>query len=261
MVSQGSTRQSVEDIQDWDNIAETYMHQISGAEDRIYEQFKVVMWESLGNLNGQEVLDVGCGHGWFSQAMFEAGAHVIGIDGSNNLLAHARSNNPDIDFIQHELASGLPPLDRSFDRIIAYMVLMDIPEIGPLVTAVREVLKPGGRFIFTIPHPCFFNYKARYDKEAAQWIKGVHGYLTQEVWRIEGFGGHNHYHRSLTYYFDQLRMNQLVVTRFYEPTHIPGTRLEDEEFVAFCRNIPIFLLFETQRLSDESNNRPPNHSE
>jgi len=43
-----------------------------------------------------------------------------------------------------------------FDRVVAHMVLMDLPDISPLIACVRRVLRVGGRFTFTLPHPCFF---------------------------------------------------------------------------------------------------------
>ena len=35
------------------------------------------------------------------------------------------------------------------------MALMDIASITPLLRTVRRTLKPDGRFVFSVPHPCF----------------------------------------------------------------------------------------------------------
>jgi hypothetical protein len=37
------------------------------------------------------------------------------------------------------------------------MALMDITEIGSLMAAVTVALRPDGRFVFSILHPCFKN--------------------------------------------------------------------------------------------------------
>src|SRR5262245_66576972 len=37
------------------------------------------------------------------------------------------------------------------------MALMDMPTIDPLLRALTRLLKPGGRFIFAVMHPCFNN--------------------------------------------------------------------------------------------------------
>jgi hypothetical protein len=58
------------------------------------------------------------------------------------------------------------------------------------------------------------------DNRTGQRYRRVMGYLQPEVWRITSFGGHNHYHCSLTSYFDHLRANGMAVSHFYEPPHI-----------------------------------------
>jgi hypothetical protein len=39
------------------------------------------------------------------------------------------------------------------------MALMDIPTIDPLMRALRRLLKPEGRFVFSVQHPAF-NFNA-----------------------------------------------------------------------------------------------------
>ncbi|MEO8612634.1 MAG: class I SAM-dependent methyltransferase [Chloroflexota bacterium] len=233
------------DRQEWDRIASVYAQTAGTAADSTYAQFKDALWESLGDLQGLDVLDLGCGHGWLSQQIHEAGAKVWGVDGAPVLIEMARTTYPHINFTLHDLLGGLPPTERTFDRVVSNMVLMDIPDITVLIASVRAVLKPHGRFIFTLPHPCFFNYPSRQDETSGEWYRMLTGYLQPAVWRVQTFGGHNHYHRTLTEYMDHLRHNHLVVTRFYEPPHRPKQLPEtyEKEF-AFYQSIPIFLLIE-----------------
>jgi SAM-dependent methyltransferase len=229
------------DIESWNQNAYRYAEIIGTSDDKIYSAIKSVLWDSLGNLQGSTVLDVGCGHGWLTQAMLAAGAKVVGVDGSIELLRKARQLCPQSEFIEWDLAQGLPALEQRFDRIVAHMVLMDIPEIHPLLKSVRQMLNEGGKFIFTLPHPCFFNYKSHRDESTQEMYCRVTGYLQPEVWRIDSFGGHRHYHRSLTDYFDGLRANRLAVTRLYEPPQIPYTESNDD----FRQKIPKFVLIES----------------
>lgn len=230
------------DIQDWNRIAILYGQERDKFSDRSYQQIKAVLWDSLGDIQGLEVLDLGCGSGWFTKELHLARAKVLGIDGSAELLKIAKSSYPDLEFFEQDLTQGLN-LNREFDRIVALMVLMDIPELDLLMSSVRAALKPDGKFIFTIPHPCFFNMKSTFDEETGQWFRKVTGYQKPEVWRIESFGGHNHYHRSLTYYFDVLRTNRFAVTRLFEPEHIAKTAKTKKQR-AFLKSIPIFTLIE-----------------
>jgi trans-aconitate methyltransferase len=236
---------SNEDIEDWNRVAARYSES-AHSDHFINRQFKTVLWDSLGDIRGIRILDLGCGPGWLSRQLYEAGAQVLGIDGSAELIKTARTSYPDIQFLEHDLCDGLPSGVGTFTRVVANMVLMDLPDLSKLMHSVREALEPGGKFIFTMPHPCFFNRKSHRD-EAGQLYKKVTGYLKPETWRIEGFGGHNHYHRSLTFYFDHLRANQLAVTRLYEPKHFSDAeRAGDEK--EYYENIPIFILIEATAL-------------
>ena len=232
---------SKEDIKDWNKIADSYM-QSANSGDFINRQFASVLWESLGDIRNLQVLDLGCGAGWLSQELNQAGAKVLGIDGSAELLKTAQTSFPNIEWMEYDLSQGLPPLTCTFERIVANMVLMDIPDLTKLMRAVRQVLAPSGKFIFTMQHPCFFNIKSHRDEDG-QLFKKLTRYLQPEVWRMEGFGGHNHYHRSLTFYFDHLRENQMAVTRLYEPKHISHAERPQAD-QKFFENIPIFILVE-----------------
>ena len=237
--------QSSQDIADWNNAAQQYIDNSNPMQNPMYLHLKDVLWESLGDLNGLNVLDLGCGDGWLSQQMSNAGANVLGIDGSDKLLEYARSRYPGIEFIQSDLAYGIPSQVHKFDRIVSTMVLMDIPELDFLMRDVGHLLADTGRFIFVILHPCFFQYKIHFDQDSQVWYRKVTNYQDPQVWRIDSFGGHNHYHRNLTYYTDLLRANDLAITRLYEPEWNPGL---DSENAHVVRRWPICLLIEARLL-------------
>ena len=45
--------------------------------------------------------------------------------------------------------------DSSFDAAVSTMVLMDMASILPVARMVRRLLKPTGRMVFSVMHPCF----------------------------------------------------------------------------------------------------------
>ena len=92
------------------------------------------------------------------------------------------------------------------------MVLMDLPELSPLRLWVRA----GGVFIATILHPAFFLQKT-VDEEGGGGYRQVRGYLEDEAWWIEGFGGHWHHHRPLSAYVSWLSGCGLGVIELLEP--------------------------------------------
>ncbi|WP_327098951.1 methyltransferase domain-containing protein [Nocardia vinacea] len=78
-----------------------------------------------------------------AEQMRQAGARATGIDGSEALLTTARSHYPEIDFHQHDLTLGLPDPAHRYDRIVAHMVLMDVPVLDRLLTDVAAALRDG----------------------------------------------------------------------------------------------------------------------
>jgi SAM-dependent methyltransferase len=246
---------SATDLAAWDRVADHYATSVGGPDDRIYAMLHEALWESIdADLRGLDVLDLGCGHGWLTALLSAAGARVRGIDGSEALLRRARLTAPTAEFAEYNLVADTLPTDRRYDRIVAHMVLMDLPDVDRTLEFVHEVLRPAGRFVFTMPHPCFFNYKTRSDSETGQLYCGVADYLAPAAWWIESYGGHRHYHRSLTFYVEALRRHALAVTRLYEPPQL--SRDPEPDRAAFYRGIPKFLLIEARPCESVSATAP-----
>ncbi len=238
--------QSKDDIRDWDSIASAYSQKIEACGDRCFPEIRDRFWTTLGDIGGKTVLDLGCGQGWLTKELTNRGAVAIGVDGSGSLIERARSQFPELTFLVADLAEGLPDLDIKFDTIISHMVVMDIPEIKTLFNAVSQALQPGGEFFFTLPHPCFFQQKSHQDV-SGQWFKKVTNYLTPEVWRIDSFGGHNHYHRTIEEYVSALSQVGLLVSHFHEPPHESKSKRIDPEFL---KTFPVFLMVGARKTAE-----------
>jgi SAM-dependent methyltransferase len=191
------------DLELWDSVATAYA--ALPADDR-FDEF---LDRHLGNVAGKRVLDLGCGHGWFAGALHERGAEVVGIDGSEQLLAIARREHPNVDFRFVDLNDGI---EGTFDVVVALMVLMDVPDLAVL----RPQLAPDGVLVATILHPAFFNQRTVDDEHGG--YRMVRGYLDHETWWIESFGGHRHYHRPLGAYVEWLASLGLGVVELLEPS-------------------------------------------
>lgn len=115
----------------------------------------------------QRIVEFACGNGQFSRRMAELGAEVYASDISPKLvdLAIERTqSHPEIsDRIHFSVIDAAEPDDLNvlsgelFDSVVCNMAIMDMIEVQPLYIAASALLKPGGRFVFTIMHPCFNN--------------------------------------------------------------------------------------------------------
>ena len=104
-------------------------------------------------LNGKQVLDVGCGGGILSESMAQRGAQVTGIDMGEAPLAVARL---------HQLESGIEvnyqrttaealaeDKPASFDVVTCLEMLEHVPDPASIIQACTRLLKPGGQAFFS----------------------------------------------------------------------------------------------------------------
>ena len=112
---------------------------------------------------GERVVELACGNGQFSREMARAGVEVVACDFSTAFVdrarAHAEQAGLNIDYRLTDVtdADQLLALGEvaSFDAAVCTMAFHDIADLGPLAVSVRALLKQGGRFVFSVMHPCF----------------------------------------------------------------------------------------------------------
>jgi ubiquinone/menaquinone biosynthesis C-methylase UbiE len=111
-------------------------------------------------LEGKRVLDLGCGEGYCARRLMRMGAaEVVGIDSSAQMIAAARSEEAvDPLGISYEVgdATALAPIeDHAFDLVLAMFLFnyLDVEGTHRCMAEVCRVLRPGGRFVFAVPHP------------------------------------------------------------------------------------------------------------
>lgn len=100
-----------------------------------------------------QVLEVGCGTGYFTKELQKTGANILAIDISPDLLERARQevSNANVTF-KIENAYELSSLsDNSFDTIVGSSVLHHL-DIKKALRQLYRVLKPGGSMYFTEPN-------------------------------------------------------------------------------------------------------------
>lgn len=101
---------------------------------------------------GAHVLDLCCGTGQLAQVLIERGYRVTGVDGSEQMLAFARQNAPEAEFILADArAFRLPaPVDAIFCIYDSLNHLVSLPDLSVVFHNVNKALRPDGRFLFDL---------------------------------------------------------------------------------------------------------------
>jgi SAM-dependent methyltransferase len=110
----------------------------------VFEYGKAVL-DLLSPQKGERILDLGCGSGQLTAAIADAGATVIGLDSSPEMLAEARAHYPAHDFRQGDAANFTidPPVDAVFSNAVLHWV----KDAAGAAASISKALKPGGRLV------------------------------------------------------------------------------------------------------------------
>ena len=122
----------------WNTNAEFWDSRMGEGNDFHKTLIEPAQLNLLGIKPGQHILDVACGNGQFARKLAELGANVTAVDFSDKFITIARSKgNHNIDYRVIDVTSEVD-LARlgavSFDAIVCTMALMDMENIGVLIS-------------------------------------------------------------------------------------------------------------------------------
>ena len=97
------------------------------------------------SLTQPEILDFGCGKGWFTEKLASVG-NATGIDLSEEAIAMAKARSPQITFIAGNVYD-FPLLAAKYDVVVSQEVLTHVENQAAYLELAAKVLKPGGHLI------------------------------------------------------------------------------------------------------------------
>jgi 2-polyprenyl-3-methyl-5-hydroxy-6-metoxy-1,4-benzoquinol methylase len=194
---------------------------------------------------GQRILDIATGNGLTARRLAAVGAQVSAFDFSEELIQLARAHSTADSHIAYYVldatdeaallrtlgASGFPGTSDSaarFDSALCNMALFDMADIEPLFHTLPRLLKPGGRFVFSICHPAFNNSSCLHGVEQMDYAGGFKTVYSVKVSRyMNPYSAHGvamynqpkpqlYFERPLQYYFNLGFRNGFVLDGFEE---------------------------------------------
>ncbi len=215
-------------------------------------------------LTGRRVLEVGCGAAQCSRWLAARGVHAVGIDIAVAQLRHATPTGhkdpaPPTDSaappsrsrrgvvhgrldVVAASATALPFGAGSFDAAFAsYGAIQFVGDLPRLLAEVRRVLRPGGRWVFSVTHPIRWAFP---DDPGPAGLSASGSYFDRTPY-VERDGAGNavyaEFHRTIADYVAALVGAGFAIDRIVEPewpdwndatwggwsplrgTHLPGT--------------------------------------
>ena len=112
-------------------------------------QAVVPLLASAGVRQGVRLLDVATGPGYVAGAASRWGAAVVGVDFSTAMVVMAKKRFPSIEYCEGD-AEELPFASASFDAVTMNFGLLHLSRPERALTEAHRVLRPTGRFGFTV---------------------------------------------------------------------------------------------------------------
>jgi 2-polyprenyl-3-methyl-5-hydroxy-6-metoxy-1,4-benzoquinol methylase len=238
----------------WNEIAEWWDGNVQDG-DLFHKTFIYPSILKLAQLReDNRVLDIACGNGALTRLLAQSKAEIVATDFSEKLIHCAMERSEqykNIKFLvvdatdQHALRQ-LSQQGR-FDVVICSMAFQDMWTIEPLISSLKHLIASEGRFIFSIPHPCFNSGLVKFNlgtSESKSTI-AMSDYASSQKFKIQAKpnqpASHLAFHRSLSTIFNLLFQENFVMNGFLEP--VAGEAELPQEFLwSHFKDVPPAII-------------------
>ncbi|OCF84332.1 class I SAM-dependent methyltransferase [Nocardia brasiliensis] len=239
--------------QAYDLNAEYWISMIRAGTDPYQTQITdPALLNAIGNVDGLDVLDAGCGEGYLARKLLEMGAGtVLGIDTCQAFVDSATIvGTPRARFVHADVAA-IPASDVSVDLVVVNRLPHGLTNPAARYHEFARVLRPRGRLVIIGQHPCFYSARA---ERAPSTTGGVPVYdyfggrIVEQRFNVgsqESPAASVQKFYSLEQYIGMITAAGFVITGIREPRPTEDQLLEDPQwYVRFQR--PLFLLIEAR---------------
>ncbi|MCG8572593.1 MAG: class I SAM-dependent methyltransferase [Spirochaetes bacterium] len=232
------------DLTNYDNIAHLYIAHANRQKswNNLFE--RPFMTSLFDDFSFKNVLDAGCGTGYYSFYALQQQANVTAVDASQVMLDHLKKKDftGRIKCLQADMAKGLPDIDSdSQDYIISSLALHYIEDWNLIMNDFFRVLKEQGKAYISLQHPImdflYFQKESYYDK-----------YLITDTWGKGDAAFRVHYYtRSLTDMLKPIIQSPFHIIKLEEPLPDEKCQELDNGVYQILMKQPAFLFIVVQK--------------
>jgi SAM-dependent methyltransferase len=206
-----------------------------------------VMLDLCGEVDGQLVLDLGCGEGRFSRLLQSRGARLVGLDPTKSLIREASARSLGALQCVRASAEHLPIKTGTFDLFVSYVTLVDVPDIVSAISEMARCLRPGG--LLAVSNLSFMSAGNGWirDENHLRLHYPVDRYFEERPVELEWQGIRIlNWHRPLQSYMQAFLRSGLILRDFIEPFP-PDDSLRDDPRYEDWYRAPNFVAMRWQK--------------
>ncbi len=240
----------------WDSVAAWYDGWVGHEGSEHHRKLALpTLLELLALQSGEHLLDIGAGQGVLAPYAKDHGAVYTGVEISPRLLDLAKAHHGDEGrFIEGDACQldAVPGLNAaSFDAVAFLLSIQDINPLEDALGGAAWALKPGGRLVLLMTHPCFRVPRQSgwgFDEGRKLRFRRVDRYLNPLKVPMKAYSGGSgvtvSFHRPMNAYVNCLGENGLLVDRIVELPSLKAQRTGQgsaRSENASEREFPLFL--------------------
>lgn len=141
------------------------------------------------SVQGNHVVDIGCGAGYFVEILHKKGKAVIGIEPNEGLRMLALKRNPEIKILPGSVENADELITNPQDTVTMLDVLEHVEHDAEQVNRIRRMLTSTGRFVIVVPAYQFLygirdeqmGHYRRYSKSSLKKLLTENGFSIESI--------------------------------------------------------------------------------
>ncbi|MGE5620928.1 MAG: class I SAM-dependent methyltransferase [archaeon] len=224
---------------DYDKLAIEYATTVNTKYHNAYYE-RPNMLKLIGNVQNKNVLELGCGTGFYTKELVNRGANVTAVDFSEEMIKYAEKYEERATYILHDLNNDIEFNDDEFDFVFASLFIHYIKDFNKLFRNIFLLMKNGGRFLFSTHNPAEIYSIFKNNYHGVELIEDKWMYGDKE-YKVE------YYARSFEEIITPLLNADFSLRKLIEPKSLPEFKDKDPVLFEKLQKEPGFLIIEAQK--------------